>query len=275
MLKINALVIIYVLIATIIIGLSEAVNQKIKYHVFIINCIILLCEIFPFVYPINSAFFKLFYDWFSLICCPLLFLQTEQLASAYHKDTFDTLLIQFERKYFPYVMNFHNNNRADFKILSEYLHLCYLSFYLFIYGIPLYFYLTHQFMPFYKSVFIILLLLFSCYLTYSIIPVCGPRYLFEKINDHRSHGLIFQTVHKILEKGSAYGTAFPSGHTGIACVVLLITWYLSSSLFYIILPFGIGLIISTVYGRFHYVIDVIFGFLYAIIAFIVTIAIYN
>ena len=77
-------------------------------------------------------------------------------------------------------------------------------------------------------------------------------------------------VHKLLEKGSTDGTAFPSGHTGIASVIFLITWYLNTPLFYFILPLVIGLIVSTVYGRFHYVVDMIFGAIYAIMAFIVT-----
>jgi membrane-associated phospholipid phosphatase len=141
--------------------------------------------------------------------------------------------------------------------------------------VPLYFYLNEEYSQFYQTVFVVLLLLFSCYLTHWLVPICGPRNIFEKIKDHRSQGFFFRLVHKVLQDGSTNGTAFPSGHTGTAAVVLLITWYLQASLFYVILPFGIGLIVSTIYGRFHYVTDVLVGLVYAVFAFWITVLVYN
>ena len=270
MLKINLLLAVYVVITTVILALAK--NNKKKCSIAIgINVIIFLGAICSLIYySSNSDWFIVFSDWFPLACLPFLHQQTELLTTSYNQMNYDQTMIHLENKYFPYVIAFHNNNSGSFKVLSEYLHLCYLTFYGFIYAIPMYFYLKGQFVQFYEYVFICLFLLFSCYLSHCVIPVCGPRNLFEKIQDHRSDGYIFKLVHKILERGSTYGTAFPSGHTGIACVALLMTWHLSSSVFYFILPLAIGLIISTVYGRFHYVLDLIVGSLYAIIAFLIT-----
>ncbi|MCE0723336.1 MULTISPECIES: phosphatase PAP2 family protein [Legionella] len=269
MLTVALLVIIYLIISTFILGMSNPRKKKLRLTFISINCIVILWEAFPFFMPIHSNSLKILYDWSPLLFLPLLHRETEVLASAFNKIYYDEKLIHLEEKYFAWVLNFHHNNRANSLFLSEFLHLCYLTFFILIYGVPLFFYLRQEFVPFYECQFVILLLLFSCYLTHSIIPAYGPRNIFEKIKDHRSRGFFFRLTHKLLQDGSTPGTAFPSGHTGVASAVLLTTWYLHTPLFYYILPFGMGLIISTIYGRFHYVIDMIFGFLYALIAFFV------
>lgn len=266
MFAVNLLVIIYVIIATGIIVLS---NYKQKIIYLFINCSIVLWEIVPLMVPINSDFLKILYDWSPLLLLPLLHRQTEILTSAFNKTHYDDKLIAMEKKHFPWVMNFHHKNSANSFLLSEFLHLCYLSFFLLIYGVPLFFYLRQEFVAFYECQFVILLLLFSCYITHSFIPACGPRNIFKKISDQRSQGFFFRITHKVLQENSTTGTAFPSGHTGVSSAILLTTWHLHSPLFYYILPLGIGLIISTIYGRFHYVIDMIVGFLYALIAFFI------
>ncbi len=52
---------------------------------------------------------------------------------------------------------------------------------------------------------------------------------------------------------------FPSGHTMIAAAVLLVAWKRDRKFFFALLPVGIGLILSTVYCRYHYVVDVLAG----------------
>ncbi|WP_131780164.1 phosphatase PAP2 family protein [Legionella bozemanae] len=270
MLAVNSLVIIYAIISTFLLVISNPKQKKLRLFYIYANCLIILWEAFPFFKQIDSTPLKILYDWSPLLLLILLHRETEILTSALKKVHYDEKIIDFEKRHFKWVMNFHHNNRANSLFLSEFLHLCYLSFYLLIYGVPLFFYLRQEFVSFYECQFVILLLLFSCFLTHSIIPACGPRNIFEKIKDHRSQGFFFRITHKLLQDGSTTGTAFPSGHTGLSSAVLLTTWSINPLLFYFILPFGVGLIISTIYGRFHYVIDMIFGFLYALIAFFIT-----
>ena len=52
---------------------------------------------------------------------------------------------------------------------------------------------------------------------------------------------------------------FPSGHTMITVVVLIVAWRRARKVFWWLLPLGVALIVSTVYCRYHYVIDVIAG----------------
>lgn len=263
MLPINLLLITYLIVVSITYR---------GYSILFINGILIFALSIISIIPIDNP---AAYAWIGLIFLPLFYHEVGLATQKNNRKAYDLAFIAFEKKYFPRVMAFHQHNQLNNVGLSEYLHACYLSFYIFIYGVPLYFYLHHEALCFYESTFAILSTLLSGYLTHVIIPVYGPRDIFLKINDKRSNKLFFKLVHKLLSKGSAAGTAFPSGHTSATTIVLLMTWHLHTPLFYWLLPIGIGLIISTIYGRFHYVTDVITGIGYAIMAFLVTVAIYD
>lgn len=273
MFKLNLLIVFYLILVNFVLLLAK-VKHKNHRVFFKINIFVLAWEAWLLYHPADSGILKIIEDWTPLLLLPLLHQETELLTTAFKSKTHDSKFIQFEDKYFPYIMRIHQKNLGSSLYLSEFLHACYLSFYFLIYGIPLYFYLNHQLEYYYQSLFVIILTLCSSFITHGLIPVSGPRNLFEKIQDHRSNGFFFRLVHIVLEKGSTYATAFPSGHTGIACAVMFITFYIAPTVFYVILPFAIGLIVSTVYGRFHYVSDAIAGFFYALIAFLITISIY-
>jgi len=51
----------------------------------------------------------------------------------------------------------------------------------------------------------------------------------------------------------------PSGHTGIALIVLYLSYRYQRWLFYLLVPTVSGIILSTVYLRHHYVIDLCVG----------------
>lgn len=268
MYTINWLIIIYILISSSLIAKSK---QKGRGFYLIGNWCIVIWLIFI---AKHASTYQILYAWSPLLLLPILHRNTLMTTSVIHNKTYDSEFINFEERYFPFVMNFHKNNRAKNTILSEYLHACYFSFYLFIYGIPLYFYLTNNLFAFYQSSFAILFVLLSCFITHTLLPVHGPRNIFLKIDDKRSYGYFFKLVHFILVSGSTPGTAFPSGHTALASVVLLMTFHLDLQLFYCILPIATGLILSTIYGRFHYLLDLIFAIIYALIAYQITIYLY-
>jgi len=57
--------------------------------------------------------------------------------------------------------------------------------------------------------------------------------------------------------------AFPSGHTGVALTALYLAYRYNKTLFRIYLPVVGLLLFSTVYCRYHYVVDVIAGVILA------------
>ena len=108
----------------------------------------------------------------------------------------------------------------------------------------------------------LVLAFFLCYICYFLLPVAGPSrtlqahfigtmdgYFFTAITDYmRSH------VH-------LPGGAFPSAHCAASTVVLVALFRNHRRFFYALLPFVVLIYVSTVYGWFHYVSDVLGGIL--------------
>ncbi len=59
--------------------------------------------------------------------------------------------------------------------------------------------------------------------------------------------------------GRVRGGAFPSAHVSGSFVALIGAWRYRRYLFWVFLPFFIGMCISTIYGRYHYIADVFAG----------------
>ncbi|MCX8070806.1 MAG: phosphatase PAP2 family protein, partial [Thermodesulfovibrionales bacterium] len=63
--------------------------------------------------------------------------------------------------------------------------------------------------------------------------------------------------------------AFPSGHTGISLLLLILSWSYARRLFWIFLIITIGLLIATVYFRYHYVVDLLGGVVLTVVTIII------
>lgn len=117
-----------------------------------------------------------------------------------------------------------------------------------------------------EAIFGIVLCFYLSYLGYILVPAVGPRFALA---DMQTKGLdawpIVTAIQNTLNALENTKTdAFPSGHTAIALMTLYYAWRSKEKLLSsILLPVVCGLIFSTVYLRYHYVIDVISGILLA------------
>src|SRR5512143_880352 len=107
-----------------------------------------------------------------------------------------------------------------------------------------------------------------CYLVsyagYFALPALGPRYSLAHsvpIDDTAIARAIGVTLNEL--EHTKYDV-FPSGHTMIAVTVLVVAFQRARRVFWVLLPVAGGLIISTVYCRYHYVVDLIAGAILAI-----------
>src|SRR3990167_4699197 len=241
------LVFCFLIFTSVIIFLSREKQHK-NWKIFlIINVLLVLC------------FIGLFY-----------FQTAGLLSRAFHDNPLDNYIIQFEKKWFgDKNPSIRLSEVFHFNWLSELLHLCYLSYFLLLYGVPFYFYCQHDYAAFYQFEFAELLILLSAFLTHSVVPVLSPRTLFEKIQSPMRYGLIYRATHAIVQSGSADGTAFPSTHVAIGTLMLLMAFHMHTVFFYGVALLALGLIICTVYGRFHYVVDLLAGMVYGCVVFMI------
>jgi membrane-associated phospholipid phosphatase len=113
-----------------------------------------------------------------------------------------------------------------------------------------------------EVLFGILLCFYLSYVCYLLVPAIGPRFTLSRLQtaDLQISPFI-QSIHDALNSLEKNKTdAFPSGHTAISLLCLYYAWKeREKRLFAVLIPVVTGLIISTVYLRYHYVIDVIAG----------------
>jgi membrane-associated phospholipid phosphatase len=118
-----------------------------------------------------------------------------------------------------------------------------------------------------RLVFTLMVVYYVSYAGYFTIPAVGPR--FAQASEY-SVSLTMTPISRAindsinaLEKTKC--DVFPSGHTMVAVAVLLIAWRRARDVFWLFLAIASGLIVSTVYCRYHYVIDLVAGALLAVI----------
>ena len=178
-------------------------------------------------------------------------------------------------------------------VFSELMHLGYASYFPLIAIVTL-FYFFWRYAEFNRAVFVILVSFFLYYVIFIFLPVTGPQYYYEAVgldkiaqgifpNLHDyfathdepmtmpgySDGFFYQCVASAHATGERPTAAFPSSHVGVTTILLFLAWRAKSRiLFFGILPFYVLMCMATVYIRAHYAIDVIGGWVSAVIIYI-------
>ncbi len=98
------------------------------------------------------------------------------------------------------------------------------------------------------------------YVGYYMVPAVGPR-LTIHVDEPLPTGLWgFHTIYHVLNSlEPTKMDCFPSGHTLVTSIVLWFAWKYSRRSLVILGPLGLGILASTMYLRYHYVIDVLAG----------------
>lgn len=179
-------------------------------------------------------------------------------------------------------------------VFSELMHLGYASYYPLIALVAL-FYFLYRYQEFDRAVFIILAAFFVYYVIFIFLPVTGPQYyylaagldniakgVFPNVHDYfATHseplpmpgwkdGFFYQCVASAHATGERPTAAFPSSHVGITTILLFLAWRArNKKLLYSILPFYVLMCFATVYIQAHYAIDVIGGWISAVVIYTV------
>jgi membrane-associated phospholipid phosphatase len=114
------------------------------------------------------------------------------------------------------------------------------------------------------------------YVIYAILPVAGPQYYFDTIANEPIPPYFFgKIMHHILLNVEQPTGAFPSSHVGLAIILNYIAFKHLKTLFYISLPFVIGICFATVYLKAHYAVDVLAALISAPIFIWISSLVYN
>jgi membrane-associated phospholipid phosphatase len=117
------------------------------------------------------------------------------------------------------------------------------------------------------AVFVLAFGYYLSFIGYILFPAIGPRYTLTHLYSVPLQGVTFLTdfVRDVLNglEGNKRD-CMPSGHTQIVLMVLFLARRYEKVLFYVFFPLVCGLILSTVYLRYHYVIDLFVGAVFAV-----------
>ncbi|MFH1374332.1 MAG: phosphatase PAP2 family protein [bacterium] len=114
---------------------------------------------------------------------------------------------------------------------------------------------------------------FLSYILFFLYPIEGPRWYFAGQYMNRIEGPLFRDmVNLVIDKAAVHGGCMPSSHVAVALVIMMYCLKRFARIGWLLLPVNIGLAIGTVWGRFHYVSDVIVG---SVIGLVVTLLVWR
>lgn len=198
-------------------------------------------------------------DWHPLLLFPVLYKEVERLAAAFGDWRLTSVVPAIEGRLFGGQPSLSLSASLSFVPLSEWLHFCYLSHVIMIPAVAAYWYVSDRRGAFHELVLLLATVMFGSYLFFMLYPVDSPYYLMPRLGTPHAGHFFFDLVHAISDRGGARGGAFPSAHVSGSVVLWLVVWRHQRRLALALAPVVIGLILATVYGRFHYALDAFAG----------------
>jgi membrane-associated phospholipid phosphatase len=204
-------------------------------------------------------------DWHPIILFPLLYKEVELMAAAFGNWRLTQVVPSLEAALFGGQPSLYLSEQWGSVALSEYLHFCYLAYVFVIPGVAGYWYATRRRVAFAELVLLLAVTMFGSYLFFILFPVDSPYYRSARLGPPFAGNFFFDLVHEMSARGGARGGAFPSAHVSGAVVTWLVAWRHQRWLAVVLAPVVGGLIVATVYGRFHYALDTLAGLLVAVV----------
>ena len=205
--------------------------------------------------------------WSVIIIIPINFTELHYLVPLVHPTDFDSILIKID--YF--LFGVHPTiwlEKYTYPAVTEILQFVYTTFYFIpiILAVLLAKEKREDDLSFY--IFNMIYCFYLSYFGYFSIPAIGPRFTLNHLQSFPLTGVwVMQDIQHFLNKlENIQRDAFPSGHTAITVLTLYYAFKYNKTYAYILIPITIMMIVSTVYLRYHYVIDVIAGLILVIIA---------
>jgi len=218
---------------------------------------------------------RLVHYWYPV---PLIFITFKELylmIKPIRQADYDYLLIQVDRWIFG-VDPTAALHKIAFPLLTEFLQIVYATFYFLPMILAVSLYLNKKYLETEYVVFAVIYGFFVSYVGYFMLPAIGPRFTlhnFALTNQELPGIFLTNFLREMINSGESIpsGTlnpaaivqrdVFPSGHTMMTAIVMYLSVKFNSKAKWFLLICGSLLIFSTVYLRYHYVVDVLGGLL--------------
>lgn len=252
--------IFYILISALYICIGASKLQGISPHIFVRVSILALIGGLAYLYTIcPNSFTSFFKNLYPLIFIGYFYTETSYLKNIFIDTNLDAQITNLECYLWgcqPSLV-FSQNMPQDW--FAELMNICYFSYYLITTVVCLAIYFKNR-AESYESIFIVIVSFYLYYIVFALIPVAGPQF-FYGYSDIEPPYFFGKIMHYILLNVEEPTGAFPSSHVGIALILSYVAFKHQRLVFYISLPFVIGICFATVYLKAHYLVDVIGAFI--------------
>ncbi len=200
-----------------------------------------------------------FLDFYPAIFLPMVFNTLSPLITATRGGARDDLLIAADRAIFGVDVTVWLERFARPGV-NDVFYVFYATYYFIALTLSVFLWIRDRNTA-RRFVFTLMLVYYVSYAGYFTIPAYGPRFaqadLYTKSLTETPVARAINDTINHLEKTKL--DVFPSGHTMISMAVLIVAWKRARDVFWWLLPVASILIASTVFCRFHYVVDLIAG----------------
>jgi membrane-associated phospholipid phosphatase len=197
--------------------------------------------------------------WYPLPLYIFFFEELQGLVHAIFPDWFDRWLIAFDYT----LAGTHPSMwlaRFSSPALNDYLQFAYMTYFLYLVMLPVILYVQRERAAFWTVMVSTAIANYSIYIIAILFPIESPYYSLAALHMQGLPGGYCTALIELIERfARVHGAAFPSAHVAGSMVAMLASWRYRRWLFWACLPFFASMCVATVYGRYHYVADVLAG----------------
>ncbi|HYL47701.1 MAG TPA: phosphatase PAP2 family protein [Candidatus Limnocylindrales bacterium] len=197
--------------------------------------------------------------WYPLALYLFFFEELGRLVHLIFPGWFDRWLIDFDYRFagvHPAVWLAQFSHPA----LNDFMQFAYMTYFLYLVILPAILYAAKDRLAFWTVMTSTAAANYLIYVVAVLFPIESPHFSLPVLESKPLAGGAFTAMINFIERfGRVHGGAFPSAHVAGSMVALLGAWRYRQWLFWVCLPFFICMCVATVYGRYHYVADVIAG----------------
>ncbi|HEX9750334.1 MAG TPA: phosphatase PAP2 family protein [candidate division Zixibacteria bacterium] len=207
---------------------------------------------------------------YPVLLYPFLYLQTQVAVHWVFPGFLDRQIVALENALFGVDPNIWLT-QFESPWINEWMMMGYFSYYplLFVTVLPLH--LTGRIREVRRILLGCSIAFVISYIGFVLYPLEGPRYfLADRLSPGLEGWLFVPLVNMVIDTGAIHGGCMPSSHTAVALVVMFWMWRIRRRLAWVLLPFVATLVIATMWGRFHYLSDVVIGALIGVAAYLVS-----
>jgi membrane-associated phospholipid phosphatase len=224
----------------------------------------------------SSYVLDLLRHFYPVLLYTAFFCETGSLNRMFYPEYLDPLVAGWEQSLFGCQPSVLFMVKLPWLAVSEIFYASYCSYYFMVAGVGIALFLRNR-EQFFHYVSVLSFVFYVCYLIYICLPIIGSRTFFHQVEGYSlpqatqqlavtdaypeaiQTGVFFRLMRWVYRVFEAPGAAFPSSHVVVALCTVSFSFLYLRRIRYVHLAIAILLCLSTIYCRYHYVVDVLAG----------------